>query len=322
MPTNAGKKIKVNQNNPEKRIPNGNFHHQARTISAISKFVSKTKRKEHKRHGKIQRSFKFHKERKKSFKRTNKVPFMLSNNFSPVRKKKSIISSTGLFVIKNDVNDDDSKSKMTSSGDVTGNKRTSVNHSPSDKKLYKVELPMALAKLLFPKVMNDYEETLIQIYPVPNTNGGKTLMLKVSHKDLKDEFNTTKALPDAIQNDKSHSSSGSSMGDSSISSLLGMSSGTSGSSPGMNGGTSGISQDMHGGPSGSPSDRNDGISNSSPGMNGGTSSSNQGMHGGSSSSSPGMNGGAKSDSSSSNSNKCFPGGPCSGCCNECCPGSK
>jgi hypothetical protein len=85
---------------------------------------------------------------------------------------------------------------------ITARKRTTIQQQSSSsgqskpsKRSFKVELPMTLAKLLFPKVMNNYDETIIQIYPVTNDKGGKTLMLKVSHKRPETEKNNDALAP-------------------------------------------------------------------------------------------------------------------------------
>ncbi|XP_031565240.1 uncharacterized protein LOC116300502 [Actinia tenebrosa] len=132
-----------------------------------------------------------------------------NKNLQIKRIAKSVLPSEGLFVIKDDGNAKNGKkndpvnmsSEMSSVGEIGSSEvKSKINEAPSkrrtaiqqekspgsqsnpSKRSFKVELPMTLAKLLFPKVMNNYDETIIQIHPVKNDKGGKTLMLKVSHK--------------------------------------------------------------------------------------------------------------------------------------------
>ncbi|KXJ11378.1 hypothetical protein AC249_AIPGENE8029 [Exaiptasia diaphana] len=152
-----------------------------------------TKRKKHLRKKANAEEFKKNLKQLEKKKRISDVVYK-TNKLAHARVKKSILSQ-GLFVIKDDDSD--------KSENGTGDKRTSVNRLTNHKRPFKVQIPLALAKVLFPQVMNDYEETIIDIFPVRNKNGGKTLRLKVSHKEPK--FNESEALQGA-QNDKSTSS--------------------------------------------------------------------------------------------------------------------
>lgn len=249
-------------------------------------------------------SYKFYSRKKTSKMDKNSISKL--TDISHIRKKKSIITSTGLFVINNDVSSvDESGKQMASTGngivDIPGRKRAHVTPFSGLKK-YKVELPMALAKLLFPKVMNNYDETIIQIYPVPNRNGGKSLVLKVSHKALKDKKLTgpSKLLENSPENENNLRSdstigesfhAGSLSSDNNAGSTIIETANTSGDSHNKTNILSTVGN----------------INSSIAGLNDDSDSKSDGKD---------------SESTTIQSNVCFPGGFCTGCCNECCPSSK